>query len=76
MVLEAKGDGGWQEEATAEQDADGGVEFLLPAGGPDADASYRVTSPGGDGLEKATSKDSPATCGESPTSTTSSTVTR
>jgi beta-glucanase (GH16 family) len=54
VVLEAKGDGGWQEEATAEQDADGRVEFLLPAGAPD-DASYRVTSPGGDGLEKATS---------------------
>jgi hypothetical protein len=54
VLLEAKGDGGWQEEATAEQDADGRVEFLLAAGAPD-DASYRVTSPGGDGLEKATS---------------------
>jgi hypothetical protein len=55
VVLEVERDGGWQEEATAEQDADGRVEFLLPAGG--LDASYRVTSPGGDGLAEATSEE-------------------
>ena len=53
VVLEVERDGGWHEEATAEQDADGRVEFLLPAGR--LDASYRVTSPGGDGLAEATS---------------------
>jgi hypothetical protein len=55
VLLESRGDGGWQEEATAEQDANGRVSFLLPASGPRDGASYRVTAPGGDGLETASS---------------------
>ena len=54
-VLEVSTDGGWEEQATAEQDADGRVEFLLPADGLSAGTSYRVSSPGGDGLDAATS---------------------
>ncbi len=56
VVLEAKSGAELAEEqATAEQDADGRVEFLLPAGGLDAGSSYRVSSPGGDGVEAAAS---------------------
>ena len=54
-VLEVSTDGAWEEQATAEQDADGRVEFLLPADGLSAGTSYRVSSPGGDGLDAATS---------------------
>ena len=54
-VLEARTESGWQEQATAEQDADGRVEFLLSADGLQPDAAYRVSSPGGDGLDAATS---------------------
>ncbi len=55
VVLEAQVDSGWQREGTAEQDADGRVEFLLPADGLREGAAYRVSSPSGDGLEAATS---------------------
>jgi hypothetical protein len=55
VVLEVRSGGGWQKQATAEQDADGRVEFLLPEGSPGAGTSYRVTSPAGDGLEAASS---------------------
>ena len=54
VVLEARFDSGWQEQATAEQDADGRVEFLIPAGAQ-AGSTYRVVSPGGDDLQEATS---------------------
>jgi hypothetical protein len=54
-VLEVSTDGGWEDQATAEQDTDGRVEFLLPADGLSAGTSYRVSSPGGDGLDAATS---------------------
>jgi hypothetical protein len=54
-VLEVSTGGSWEEQATAEQDAHGRVEFLLPADGLSAGTSYRVSSPGGDGLDAATS---------------------
>jgi hypothetical protein len=54
-VLEVSTGGSWEEQATAEQDADGRVEFVLPADGLSAGTSYRVSSPGGDGLDAATS---------------------
>jgi beta-glucanase (GH16 family) len=55
VVLEVSTDGSWEEQTTAEQDAHGRVEFLLPADGLSAGTSYRVSSPGGDGLDAATS---------------------
>jgi hypothetical protein len=55
VVLEARSGSGWQQQSTAEQDADGRVHFVLPAGSLGAGASYRVSSPGGDGIEAATS---------------------
>jgi beta-glucanase (GH16 family) len=53
VVLEAQTGGSWQEVARAEQDRDGHVDLPLPEG--DADASYRVTSPAGNGRDAATS---------------------
>ena len=76
VVLEAKGDGGWQEEATAEQDADGRVEFLLPAGGLDGTRRTASPPPAAMDSRRPPVTSSPATCGASPTSTTSSTATR
>jgi len=55
VVLESRSGDGWQEEATAEQDADGRVHFVLTQRGAEDDTAYRVTSPGGDGLDAATS---------------------
>jgi hypothetical protein len=55
VVLEVSTDGSWEEQTTAEQDAHGRVEFLLPADGLSVGTSYRVSSPEGDGLDAATS---------------------
>ena len=76
-VLEVSTGGGWEEQATAEQDADGRVEFVLPADGLSAGTSYRVSSPGGDGLDAATSATLAGDAwGDARPSTTSSTATR
>ena len=53
-VLEGLDAGSWTQVATAEQDAQGRVEFVLPAGsGPPA--QYRVVAAGSDGLDRVTS---------------------
>jgi hypothetical protein len=44
VTLESEDGGSWTEVGTAEQDENGSVSFVLPAG--DADNSYRVTSGG------------------------------
>jgi beta-glucanase (GH16 family) len=55
VLLEVRSGGSWKRQDTAEQDGDGRVHFLLPAGGLAAGTSYRVTSPSGDGLDAASS---------------------
>ncbi len=45
VQLQAKVGGAWEEQAEAEQDADGSVEFLLEEGGLGPGHSYRVVSP-------------------------------
>jgi hypothetical protein len=53
-VLERRQGGTWEEVATAEQDADGVVEFVVE-GDSDAGATYRVSAEGSDGLDAVTS---------------------
>jgi beta-glucanase (GH16 family) len=53
-VLEQRSGSGWEEVATAEQDADGVAEFVVEGDSPQG-TSYRVSADGGDGLEPATS---------------------
>jgi hypothetical protein len=53
-VLEQRQGGAWEQVATAEQDADGVVEFVVD-GGSDAAATFRVSAEGSDGLDGVTS---------------------